>query len=540
MKHGYTALLALAFTATTITLSAQPAIEWVKRYNAPPDMADEALDIALDAAGNVYVTGSGYNSSGNLDAITTKYDPNGVQVWVRNFDRGVNDNDIARSIALDAAGNVYVTGFSMGTGTSGDVLTVKYDNAGTQQWAMFYNGAANNMDEGKSLAVDATGNVFVCGYSSDAQYMFDALTIAYNTTGTLLWDELYNGPVSGNDELLDIAIDGLSNVYVTGNVEQATADWDILTIKYNVAGVQQWDETYAGNGGGDYGKAITLDANGNVLVGAQSFSTGDWFDYLTLKYTSAGVYQWNARYNNGNNRFEDLWEICTDNAGYVYVTGQSQATGNNSTPPDAATVKYTPAGAQVWVKRFDGGFNNADDRAFAMVLDDTANVYIAGYSKNATNNDYITVKYDSAGTEEYVLRYNSQYNLDEQINAIAVQDGNIYVTGRSITNAPNEDFMTIKYSYAAVGITENSSAPGIRSVFPVPASGVVNINLSPETGLNSQLLIHDLSGRLVQAVTVRTTGLQQIDLGALAEGTYTLSLISAEGEMISSQRIIKN
>ncbi len=529
----------MAFSAVTIMLSAQPAIEWGNRYNAPPDMADEAYDIAVDPAGNVYVTGSAFNSSANLDAVTIKYDANGNQLWVRNFDRGISDNDFAKSIALDAAGNVYITGFSSGTGTSADVLTVKYDNSGTQQWAMFYDGQHSHMDEGKSIAVDASGNVFVCGYTSDSMYLYDALTICYNTAGTQQWAQIFDGVAGNNDELLDIAIDGSSNVYVTGNTTDTMYIADILTIKYNSAGTQQWLQTHGTLPNGDFGKAIALDLNGNVIVGAQSGLPGNWFDYLCVKYSTGGTFQWEARYNNGSNRYEDVWEVCTDNAGFVYITGQSQSTGNNSAPNDIATLKYTPAGNEVWLRRFDGGFSSGDDRGYAMVLDDTANVYVAGYSKNATNNDYITLKYDSAGTLEFDLRFNSQYNGTDQVNAIAVQGGNIYVTGRS-ANSANEDYFTIKYSYAAVGINESNSVVSL-SAYPVPANTVLNVNLAAIADSKSKFVITDLSGRVVisEPVTPMTT-IQQIDIGELAEGTYSLCLIGADGSLLSSQLIVKN
>lgn len=539
MKHNYKGLLLLAFCAATTFMYAQPAIEWGVRYNAPPDMADEATDIALDAAGNVYVTGSGFNSQGNLDAITIKYDANGNQIWVRNFDRGISGNDQAKSIALDPAGNVYITGFSTGATTSGDAMTVKYDNAGTQQWASFYDGAANTMDEARSISVDANGYSYICGYTSDSSFYYNALTVCYNAAGVEQWAQVYDGPISSNDELFDIVIDGSSNVYVTGNSEQDTFNYEIITIKYNSAGTQQWLEVHGGPSDGDFGKVITLDVNGNVLVGAQSgmAATSNWFDYLAVKYTSAGVYQWDARYNNGTNRFEDVWEICADNAGYVYITGQSMPT--NSVNPDIATVKYSPAGSEVWVRRYDGGFSNSDDRGLAMVLDDTANVYVAGYSKNASNNDFVVVKYDSAGTQEYVLRYNSQYNQNEQINAIAVQNGNIYVTGKS-ANVANEDYMTIKYSYAAVGILETSTSTAGISVYPNPATDLIRLTIPPESDPASRIIITDMTGRTkmeFQLSSLMST--QEINISELAQGTYFLNQIAEDGALVTSQRIVK-
>jgi hypothetical protein len=540
MKHGYKSIFTLAISLSAIALGAQPAIEWGARYNSPPDMADNAMDIAVDAAGNVYVTGSVFNSAGNLDGCTIKYDANGNQMWVRNFDRGVGDNDICRSIALDAAGNVFVTGFSRGGSSSNDVLTVKYDNAGTQQWASFYNGPYNGVDEGNSIAVDANSNVYVCGFTPDSAAGKDALTVCYNSAGTQQWAQVYDGPASGNDELLDIVLDGSANVYVTGNAAQGPFNWDILTIKYSSAGSQLWLDAHGSPTDGDYGKAITLDMNGNVLVGAQSgLAPNNWFDYLAVKYTSAGVFQWDARYNNGNNKYEDLWEICADNAGYVYVTGQSQSTAAGANP-DCATVKYTPSGNQVWVQRYDGGFNNSDDRAYAMVLDDTANVYVAGYSRNASNLDFITIKYDSSGTQEFVLRYNSQYNQLDQINAIAVQNGNIYVTGTS-ANAANEDFMTIKYSYAAVGVNEVGSSNQPINAFPNPTSDVLNLSFMDSVEPNSQVILQDLSGRTVMMYNVASLMIsRQINISELASGTYLLSQIGSDGTVRSTQRIIKN
>lgn len=522
----------------TALAHAQIPIQWGARYNAPPDMADDSRDIVVDAAGNAYVTGSGFNSSGNLDVITIKYDANGNQQWVRNYDRGVSGNDEGKSIAIDATGNVYVTGYSFGSTTSGDALVLKYDNAGTLQWSSYFNGADNNMDEARSIAVDAAGNSYICGYTSDSMYFFNTLTVCYNSAGVQQWAQMYDGPVSGNDELLDLIIDASANVYVTGNSEQASQDYDFITIKYNSAGSQQWMQTYAGPAGGDFGKAITLDGNGNVIVGGQSGFTGNWFDFLTVKYDAAGVQQWTARYNNGSNRYEDLWDVATDNAGYVYVTGQSQSVGNNQSPQDAATVKYTPAGTEVWVRRYDGGFSG-DDRAYAMVLDDTANVYIAGYSKNTSNNDYLVVKYDSSGTEEFVLRFNSQYNQGEQINAIALNNGDIYVTGQS-ANSANEDYLTLKYSYSAVGVNEYSQTSMI-SVYPNPGNSLINLTLNEPTSETSSIQIMDLTGRVVLSPSVPAgSNSLQINISELAAGTYSLNYFSSNGELAGHQMIVKN
>jgi len=540
MGHNYKKIMVALFTAAATTLSSQIPMAWAQRYNAPPDMTDEARSIAVDASGNVYVTGSGFNMGGNLDAITIKYDPTGSVLWVRNYDRGLSDNDEGRMLALDASGNVYVTGYSRGSGTSLDAVTIKYDNAGNQQWASFYNGTFNGIDEGRSIAVNAAGDVFICGYTSDSLYFYNALTIKYNSAGTQQWVQVYDGAISGNDELLELVIDATSNVYVTGNTEASAANYDFLTIKYNAGGTQQWLRTYDGPAAsGDYGKGITLDMNGNVIVTGYSFQTNQWFDYLTIKYSNAGTQQWTARYSFGSNRYEESWDVVTDNAGYIYITGQSQQTGNNSAPTDCATVKYSPAGGQVWAKRWDGGFTT-EDRAYGIALDDTANVYITGYSKSASNLDCVTIKYDSSGTEEWAVRYNSQYNQDDVAYDIAVANGSVYITGKSL-NSVNEDYITVRYSYTAVGIAEVPADPGSMSIYPVPFSSTVNFDFNTENGTpESTLTITDITGRIVFAANLAEgTKHNSIDLSFLSAGTYVVTQSTPEGTLLDRRMIVR-
>src|SRR5438874_9524145 len=97
-------------------------------------------------------------------------------------------------MAIDAAGNVYVTGNSLGIGTGYDYATVKYNSSGTQQWVTRYNGPANRDDYGNAIAVDSSGNVYVTGWSPGSGTDYDYATIKYNSTGQQQWVARYNGP----------------------------------------------------------------------------------------------------------------------------------------------------------------------------------------------------------------------------------------------------------------------------------------------------------------------------------------------------------
>src|SRR4030095_164417 len=120
--------------------------EWVARYNGPGNYVDEAHAIATDSAGNVYVTGGRFGSGTDSEYATRKYDSAGQVQWVARYNGTANSNDSANAIAVDSAGNVYVTGESIGPDTDYDYATVKYNSSGQQQWVARYNGTANSHD----------------------------------------------------------------------------------------------------------------------------------------------------------------------------------------------------------------------------------------------------------------------------------------------------------------------------------------------------------------------------------------------------------
>jgi hypothetical protein len=120
---------------------------------------DSATSIAVDTNGDVYVTGISEGRGTWMDYATVKYDSHGIEQWVRRYNGPANDYDIARQVALDAHGNIYVTGASSGMGTGLDYATVRYNSYGDEQWVMRYNGFGNGDDTASSIATDDDGNV---------------------------------------------------------------------------------------------------------------------------------------------------------------------------------------------------------------------------------------------------------------------------------------------------------------------------------------------------------------------------------------------
>ena len=364
----------------TVKYNPQGQEEWSASYN-PPNSRSRAAAIAVDHSGDVYVTGtSGPFGSGDSDYVTIKYNNAGQQQWIVRYNGGANSNDYATAIAVDGSGNVYVTGTS--STPSGGFATVKYDSSGQQQWVAQYDGPGTPV----AIAAGSLGSIYVTG-SSAGQYA----TIKYDNSGQQQWVALYNGSESGSDQPAGMVIDRLGNVYVTGTSwgpRGAPAGLSAYaTVKYDNSGQQQWVALYNGPGNGSQATGVGIDNSGNVYVTGGSEALDGSFEYATVKYNSVGQQQWASRYRAPNSTGDFATAIAVSNSGNAYVTGQSSG--------DYGTIKYNSLGQEQWVMRYNGpaGF---DDYARAIALDRRENVYVTGavhQSEFQYDWDFATVKY---------------------------------------------------------------------------------------------------------------------------------------------------
>ena len=139
---------------------------WVQHYTSGLISSDDyGNNITIDASGNLYVTGVSYADETAYDYITIKYNSTGEVQWTARYNGPTNSDDYVNSIAVDASGNVYVTGCSYGSGTDYDFATIKYNSSGEEQWVARYDGPGHSSDFAYSIAVDANGNVYVTGCS---------------------------------------------------------------------------------------------------------------------------------------------------------------------------------------------------------------------------------------------------------------------------------------------------------------------------------------------------------------------------------------
>jgi hypothetical protein len=399
----------------------------------------------MDSSNNAYVTGYSWGDETYSDYVTIKYDSKGNQHWIDRYNGPGNGEDVALDIALDSPGSVYVTGWSTGSGTEADCATIKYDDKGKRLWVTRYNGPANGYDMAYDMALDFSGNVYITGWSQGVGSDADYLTIKYDSNGNQIWVARYNGPASGEDKASALAIDGSGNVYVTGASEGNGTAADYTTVKYDALGNLLWVARYNGPANGeDMASGIAIDSSYNIYITGSSVGNNTDADYATVKYNSSGSQIWVARYNGPANGEDGASAIAWASPGYIYVTGSSE--GNNS-DADYATVKYDSSGSQIWAARYNGPANG-EDRASAIVLDSSGNIYVTGWSTGERlRYDYATVKYDGDGKELWLLRFDGPAHGHDKAYALALNTaGSLYVTGRSSGGGTFYDYTTIKYT----------------------------------------------------------------------------------------------
>jgi Mg-chelatase subunit ChlD len=244
---------------------------WVARYSGPGNNYDNVRAIIVDeSSGNVYVTGASYDSATDLDYATVAYDSFGNEHWVARYNGlGTEEKyDYGKALALDSSGYIYVTGASRGTGTSYDYATIKYDMFGNELWVKRYNGPGNDWDDPYAMAIDSSGNIFITGESYVIGNSYDYATIAYDSSGNALCDARYNGPESSGDRAIDMKVDSLGNVYVTGYSIGLGSSRDYCTIKYSPLTYYECCE----------GSSVTFTTNGSDTGSDDLIFTWQWGD----------------------------------------------------------------------------------------------------------------------------------------------------------------------------------------------------------------------------------------------------------------------
>ncbi|MFL5754124.1 MAG: SBBP repeat-containing protein [Bacteroidia bacterium] len=437
---------------SAIPVFAQINMQWQARYTSggTGSIIEQAKDIAMDASGNVYVCGTGNGAGNTFDYVVVKYSSSGSQQWVQYYDGAGAGYDDCRAVAVDASGNVIITGWSDAGAGNYNAVTVKYNSAGVQQWVASYNGPAGGNDEASDVCTDAAGKIYVVGAADNTGGKgVDYVLLVYNAGGgapaiTKLYDKNLL-----TDQAKKVAVDGSGNIYVTGQGTNSTGNgFDIITNKYTSAGTLSWSNSYNNSvgTGDDFPKDMVINTSGEVFITGYTLASGVIdYDAITFKIPSTGTSQSWVKTVAGTLGDQDQGNaIALDPSGNVLVTGKVY---NTSTAQDMLTVKYDPAGTLLWQKVFNGAANNLDE-GYGITADAAGDVYVTGVSYVAgQSNNYHTRKYLGAtGTVDWITQYNGTgNNSDIAIGVFVDANLNVFVSGTSRGSGTSDDLETIKY-----------------------------------------------------------------------------------------------
>ena len=267
------------------------------------------------------------------------------------------------------------------------------------------------------------------------------------------WPVLYTGEFSGSNNGADaITTDNYGNCYVTG-FSQTTDQGQyfyhtITTIKYNSSGGQVWKTVYDYHYGQAEPTSIFYDpVNDRVIATGRFVNLNDnSYDIMTIAYTSTGGVNWVEPYDVSTGRDACGFCVKCDSYGYIYVTGKTHGVSYFGEDPHEyylTTLKYsTNGGSPLWAARYYYDYN---DIGYSLDIDpDNGDVYVTGMSSNGSDNDFIVIKYNTSGEEQWVNRYDNGGN-DSGLSIAFFPSHAVYATGTSYVSG-EQRMTTIKYN----------------------------------------------------------------------------------------------
>lgn len=478
---------------------AQVSEEWVRRYNGPGNSFDVASKLYLDSQGNVYVSGSSVGTGTFNDFIVLKYNNAGSQQWAARFDHAGRSDEL-RTSAFDSTGNVYGAGFSTDSLNNIYFTVIKVNSSGAVVWSKLFYFPGYPNTYAQSICIDHAGNIIIAGTGTSEASKQRILLLKIDPSGSEIWRTVYSSSTTSNDLSTTVGVDNSNMIYLAGSSEPGTLLFDYVLLKYSSSGSRVWERRYGGPATDDKPYAMTIDGANNIIVtGSSSFASSS-ADYTTIKYNGSGDSLWVKKYDGGGS-FDIPFTVITDEDNKVYITGSSRS-GTSLGSEDIATIKYSPLGNVEWLARFNGAANGSDI-GYGLVTDPDHNVYIAGSSDTGNfHMVYALVKYNSLGDFKWLRTYSVSPTTPEDFAYTAALDkqNNIFVTGISFDNVTDYDITTIKYSQS-IGIDPISNElpkdHKLYQNFPNPFNPETVIAFDLPVSSNVSLMIYDTLGKVV-------------------------------------------
>ena len=329
---------------------------WPRSYGTA-DYADNAVQVVAGPNSSSVVIGHGMNGpagTGNNDIYIIKYNADGSPAWPQPYIYNSGREDYPTAVAFDGAGDIFFTGYTKNASGNTDWFTAKLNGGnGTLVWSDQFDGAGHGNDVAASIAVDGAGNAYVTGYLMNASGNRDIHTIKYKGSpasppaAEQVWVKTHDGSAHGDDRGVAVRIDPVDGAAVVGGTSYTAAnDSDFYLIRYKAAdGEVVWEENFDRPATYDYATAMTLDSSGYIYLAGNSRNGHDTdaeqhpsSNILSVIYDFEGTFLGAITYNGTANRQDEAKTITVNYKGEAFIAG---FTRNASDIADYAVVKQT-------------------------------------------------------------------------------------------------------------------------------------------------------------------------------------------------------
>lgn len=549
-------VLLLVFMAITGVIHAQALPQlWLRTFKAQGKNSDRIQVIETDAAGNVYCAGYSGGSGGRADCFAMKRGPQGDTLWTYSYEGPGKGEDYIYDMAIDAAGNVYLTGSSVDSPTFFDMMTtIKLNASGVEQWVRRNPTGGSGESQGNAIAVSSNGDVYVGGWQDLTSGSQDWLMVKYNSTGTLQWADVVNGPVSGFDEqVYDLLIAPNGNPTACGMIwcTNASGGRNAFVKQYSPSGSTLWTDTLNNSTTNGTEQAYRLKLSGSTLVvaGETNVQGGSSRDPFAATYTPTGVRNWyTVNTDTGTNLDEWVYDMCVDDSGNVYTVG--------TTFVDGRITRFNANGTPGWKRNWDSPVNGYNV-LWGVENDDNGNVYVTGrcvyagpdyYGNNGLGNAVIS-KYSALGDSLWSVRIADSSDVSMPFG-LTYHDGKLFAGGfKTDTAYVDENLMTLIVDTSGNRIAEwiyNGAGDAITRGQVVRTDAQNNVYCAATTdrlyneGLDVTIVKYDPAGNLLWERYYTTPGWNNDTLTHLEidpSGNLVLAVSSDTGKIATNYRL---
>ncbi|AHJ98790.1 SBBP repeat-containing protein [Hymenobacter swuensis] len=456
-RLGLTAALAL----TTVAVQAQtPTPTWasVRRATSSGPITSNGSNaqkilVAADGSQIIYgiyegtITFAGTTltaGTGDAHLFLAKLNADGSMAWVRQIEG--TEEEYAASLAVDAAGNVYMAGYFTGSFSFGavtlttsnrdvvDAFIVKFDAQGQPLWSKTGGATTDNVYL-DGIGTDAAGNVYVAGDftgtvdfgGSSANQLTaaseDIFLYKFSAAGVPLWTRQAGG--TNGDYNYGLAVDATGNAYLTGSISgsatfgsitlaSTTTDEDLYVVKYDAQGTALWAQREA-TANEDQGLDIAVDAAGQVVVGgyANGRQVGTSYEsagYLA-RFSAPGPLLWSRQITASTPSEYGIGSVAYDGRGGIYAVssydgtltlGPSTLTTNEET---SFVARFDGQGTPLWADAATHPTSNDASIFFDVTTDASGNAYIVGGVLG--NVSFGSIATTGSGADAFIAKLNA-------------------------------------------------------------------------------------------------------------------------------------